>query len=1299
MVILMVLIHLALSFGLQGHQKEIAAWLGEKSGHTVQFDTMQTSWTDGISGLTLTNLRFFSSSSDDTPVLRVGTVHVRINPLRSVLHRALIPDTIDISNLQLHLVREHTGGWFMAGNRRRHSSTEAHNMVPTDWMNHGTELNLRDMTVLLSDTRHGMEALPVTVVEADLRHFRGQRRIEATIRPPPEYGDALSLSLMLDGQFLGADWNAQLHLDWHRPRWPANDSYPSFQQEAGKIQVQARWEKAMLHTVTVRLNADALQIANHEATLDIHKAELHASAVRKASGDWQVQLQTEHFVTDNGPWSPAQYQLLLSSATGQRHYTAKLEYLKLQDSLLALRLLSLPEPVFASDYHLAGVLRDTDLIWGGGAPTQFVSHFSSLNLAHPEEGAYIHGLAGEVYYRGEDRTGTMALRCQNQVQFALPRHLGGRKTLDCLKGNLKWHSDEEATRINLDAIEAKDSTGATASMSGSLDIGKDTDAAHAKLRAEVTTLPLSRLHTWIPNRLGTRFKHWAAAAFRAGRIEQAKLMLEGDLKQFPFPPNQGKLQARLDLSGAEVKYHPNWPAITGLNATLVADNNQLTITGHRGDMYGVVIQDGMRLSVDSLRTAPLDLRIEGTLAGRLHDAQQFLHHTSLGKTPTLAGLTGVSINGDARLKLALLLPLSSREREKELRGQLLLKDVEVSDASALFSLQGLQGTLHFAGTEVYSEDMVAEYRKRPVSIHIDLGRKKLPHYVLSGKMDTALLQDEAARLHPWAVKAARWLEGESLWQIEATRGADNDRTWHLRLHSDLRGTSLSLPAPLGKAASPRRRLSLTTVLHDHTVDHIDIDYEGLFTAAVIPGKPDRTPPGISIGLQEAAPPVQTGNLLIRGSMAELDIKDWFDWQLPKAPRRADSTAQSGNTMAGMKINADVSIDHMMFAGLDLGRFAAHLADEVALLRAAPCHGELQALTAALAAVESLYLALCNEDMQGIVQMFKEQDETKFRVALRDLHVLSNGKGSTDWMPDIDLDRVPEIQLSVEDLRWNKESLGQLSLALRGHREGLDVTEFDLDGPSVRGFGQGHWRKGVVPESSNLDLVLKGETLNALLQALGYQKMAIDKGAARIEIEVEWAGAPTDFSLQNLDGQLQIVIRKGHLQDVDTAVASRIFGLLNFDSLLRRLTLDFSDLFGKGLAFDRITGNFSLHQGQARIGTLRLTGPSAQVDIEGSIDLQHKRYDQTAIVSPNLSHKLPWIGAIFSGPVGIGVGALYYLDNKFTKILPNPMDNILSMQYRIIGPWDNPDITRVRNAENASEAAPKNRQQPSRVLNE
>ena len=75
------------------------------------------------------------------------------------------------------------------------------------------------------------------------------------------------------------------------------------------------------------------------------------------------------------------------------------------------------------------------------------------------------------------------------------------------------------------------------------------------------------------------------------------------------------------------------------------------------------------------------------------------------------------------------------------------------------------------------------------------------------------------------------------------------------------------------------------------------------------------------------------------------------------------------------------------------------------------------------------------------------------------------------------------------------------------------------------------------------------------------------------------GALPDFALERMDGQSEISNRFGQLPNIDPGLG-RVVGLFSLQNIMRRLSLDFSDLFQPGTSFDRIGGEFVFKRGQA-----------------------------------------------------------------------------------------------------------------------
>ena len=153
--------------------------------------------------------------------------------------------------------------------------------------------------------------------------------------------------------------------------------------------------------------------------------------------------------------------------------------------------------------------------------------------------------------------------------------------------------------------------------------------------------------------------------------------------------------------------------------------------------------------------------------------------------------------------------------------------------------------------------------------------------------------------------------------------------------------------------------------------------------------------------------------------------------------------------------------------------------------------------------------------------------------------------------------------------------------------------------------------------------------------------------------------------------MSISSEKGVFIEAKPGAAGRLLGLLNMNALTRRLSFDFSDFSAKGFAFEKIEGKGHLSKGMFIIDDFLITAPSAKIYITGTTDLLTERFDQRAIVIPEISATLPLAGAAVAGPVGavvVWVGQ---------KILGDELNKITAYGYTIKGNWDKPEIKKTK----------------------
>jgi uncharacterized protein YhdP len=120
---------------------------------------------------------------------------------------------------------------------------------------------------------------------------------------------------------------------------------------------------------------------------------------------------------------------------------------------------------------------------------------------------------------------------------------------------------------------------------------------------------------------------------------------------------------------------------------------------------------------------------------------------------------------------------------------------------------------------------------------------------------------------------------------------------------------------------------------------------------------------------------------------------------------------------------------------------------------------------------------------------------------------------------------------------------------------------------------------------------------------------------------------------------------------------RLFGLLSLQSLPSRLTLDFSDIFADGFAFDSIDGLAELENSNIHSDNFEIKGPAADIFIEGDVNIKDETQDLVVTITPNVTDTMS-IAALAGGPI---VGAAAFV---FQKLLNDPLNEVLTDQYRI-----------------------------------
>ncbi|MBU4499631.1 MAG: TIGR02099 family protein, partial [Gammaproteobacteria bacterium] len=142
---------------------------------------------------------------------------------------------------------------------------------------------------------------------------------------------------------------------------------------------------------------------------------------------------------------------------------------------------------------------------------------------------------------------------------------------------------------------------------------------------------------------------------------------------------------------------------------------------------------------------------------------------------------------------------------------------------------------------------------------------------------------------------------------------------------------------------------------------------------------------------------------------------------------------------------------------------------------------------------------------------------------------------------------------------------------------------------------------------------------------------------------------------------------------------KLLGVLSLQSLSRRLSLDFRDIFNKGFAFDDIEAALRIARGVVYSDDFKMKGPAATVRMSGLADLNQETVQLRLKVIPKLSEGVAIASALIGGPLA-GVGVL-----AAQKLLRDPIEEASSQSFMVTGSWLDPEVTRLAKTQTKTDA--------------
>ncbi len=752
-----------------------------------------------------------------------------------------------------------------------------------------------------------------------------------------------------------------------------------------------------------------------------------------------------------------------------------------------------------------------------------------------------------------------------------------------------------------------------------------------------------------------------------------------------------------------------WPAATALNGELVIDNGALEIRDARAMLGGV---EWTRLHGGIARLGEHGvLALEGTGRGALADMLSFTHATPIGAAIGDPFAQTVA-SGNAEMRLALSIPLDG-SGAIGVRGNLVLPGNDLRFTPATPQLAGTRTRVDFtqkgftiaAGTARLLGGEMAFEGASQSGPHGDVQRFSGQGSVAAEAVRKATELGTVSRIASVAIGQAGYRAELSFIKGEA----------QLSVTSNLVGTAIDLPYPLAKPAATPLALRYQTVLDESSLatGEMPRDTFSLELGSVLQTRYLRELGSTGsrvlrghVRVSDAAmrtPPVTSGfgsviELPTSGVTAQIELRqlDALAWEAALDKLFGDeSTAgvdASANAVASgaatrpprdrrdTRESAGTSYqpERIALRVLDLKAGARHLGDVVA--------GVSQQNGLWRANVDS-------DDIDGYVEYRPPRRATGAGRVYARLSRLSLPKADADPVETL-LEQppssVPALDIVADGFELRGWKLGRLEVEAANRLIGSgserttewQLSKFNLTVPEAQLTASGTWsatrNAGPASRRASMNFRLELADSGGLLDRLGMVQV-IKGGKGEITGEIAWPGSPLSPTTKGMEGQVRLAIDSGQFLKA-SAGAARLLGVLSLQSLPRRLTFDFRDLFQDGFAFDNIVGDVKIGYGLATTNNFRMRGAAAAVLMDGSADLDRETEELRVVVVPEINAGTASLAyAIINPAVGLGTFLAQVLLRK-------PLAAAGTREFRVSGPWEDPKVDRVEHRPDAQAEA-------------
>lgn len=1276
-VVLLVLMALYVGIGRQltqnigDYRQSVERLLSDSLGYEVSIGSLQAHWRWLDPVLETGALRVRLADAPEQPLVDVGHVRIRLDSLQSLLRFRVVFREFEVDRFDLALTQSEDGRFALPG--RRSGPVESDGNAESDWLgmlgrwlsDPSIRITRINLTLKSADdtVRH------IEIPQLDLHYDGGLFSASGRAMRSGTTHQLASFSL-LGLHFFRGDFTGQLYVDMDSGRL-FDELVRKYEWRGVGIegfdaggQAWFTFRDGFLEQLSGHLRVPYLQLrAGAESMAPVENLSLNfgwRGSIRLGRGNFlSGELHLQEIQWDWLGESVSEFSLRLKKRARD---------LRVNGDGVPLGSLSrftagiglLPDSVTRAleGYRPEGLLNDLEVrvpTDEAGPEFRFFANLEDVQVAAHNGAPEVAGANGRVI-AGRD-WGVVDVSAED-LTLGFPKLFRDSWLFRHGAARVAWHLDGQITRVFSDSIHMQ--YGERTELTGAFDLRMDKEGEdNLGLKVGVQHGAADMLAAFVPAKVvSAPLYEWLTTAVTSAEIEEGVYYGHGQINR-NAPRYSFTSSMSYRFRDGVIRYDPAWPEVTNASGRVLVHDGYTDVQLTEATTGGLVLEesqvtvssdgDGVVLKVDTGTTVPGEA------------IAPWLANSPLGAMSGNAAEV-VEVDGDYELDLGLELPLSS-QRDILVSARVRTRNGEVRYPAAGLQWSGLQGELDFRSDRGFSSQRLnAIFMDKPVTLGLEYqpGSHKLV-VSQSGRLTVPELKD----LMSIPPDTQTGLAGSLAYtaRLDVSPGTASG----LSIYSSLAGLSVDWPQPLGKQAevmAPIRavvdwdadsELLLSGVWDERLAFRMRWLQQGFDRGQIV------------LGSQSAELPESEG-IALAGTVARINVDEWTDSLSRIAPTM--NSVESGVRSDG---DYDAAIEQWL-SGIQLSI------------------GELEALGQSFPQVD---VAARLEDGHWRIESTSERASGRLLVPMDksatvdvDFQTLNlqpseaTGNDSpaqltasqqVDAFRALAMEGWPDIRVNIGRLVMEERSLGSWSFLMKPDSEALHVDDLRGTLGTLTFTGDLWWDIRDGEPMSRLQGELTGQDLGDLARLVG-AATPLRNEKTQLQMSLDWSGRPDDFELTRLEGEVSIRLDEGViLESNNTAQLFRLFNVLNADTLWRRLQLDFSDLYERGVAFDAISGTAQLNDGTLSWSPeLQIVGPSGAFKLSGSTDMVAESLDMRLVVVLPLTQNLPLAALLMGASAPIG-GALFVLD----KILGDPLSKLTSATYSVTGSWDQPNV-KLRN---------------------